>query len=190
MRPTLRPGDVLELSGCQPDRLRVGRIVVFDAPGVPLPVVHRIWHVDGLGLITRGDSLNLPDPWRVPPEAVLGCVTAVHRPSGRSVPFDGRSSLWLVAFRRSCGKRKKRIAQALTPVLQSDTVGLLARRLAPRSLLPRVVRFRTDGESKWRLISGHHSIGIYHTDTSRWAIRRCWLPLVDPRLLHRPEADD
>ncbi|MGA8256533.1 MAG: S26 family signal peptidase [Nocardioides sp.] len=57
------------------DRLAVGDIVTFRAPGVPGTVSHRIRAVNSDLTISTAGDLSGNDPWRIGPDDVVGRVT-------------------------------------------------------------------------------------------------------------------
>jgi signal peptidase len=77
MEPSYSKGDLLFLSGEEPNDINFGDVIVFDARGVWLsppaePVVHRVVNVTFYGGIwwymTKGDANILPDQWSYQPE--------------------------------------------------------------------------------------------------------------------------
>lgn len=71
MQPTMSGGDLA--IGYRDRRPEVGDIVIARHPSGPL-VVHRMIGRDAEGIVTQGDNLGRPDPWRTAPEDVLGTV--------------------------------------------------------------------------------------------------------------------
>lgn len=77
MEPTYSKGDLLFLSGEEPNDIGFGDVIVFDPNGVWLspptePVVHRVINITFYGGIwwymTKGDANLLPDQWSYQPE--------------------------------------------------------------------------------------------------------------------------
>jgi len=76
MRPFLCDGDVVSVVRAPPERIGLGDVICY----VPEPdrlALHRVVDRDAAYLVTKGDALAWVE--RVPPERVLGKVTAVER---------------------------------------------------------------------------------------------------------------
>jgi len=70
----------------------VGQVITFTASG--LTTTHRLVSIDADGMaITKGDGNGSVDPWRIPPEQIIGGVVAAPRELG----------YWLVYFRNPVG---------------------------------------------------------------------------------------
>jgi len=71
MEPTIPLYSVTIVEDVQPDRLRVGDVIVFEQPEVPgRKVTHRIERIErlkdeALSFVTKGDNNEVRDPWRV-----------------------------------------------------------------------------------------------------------------------------
>ncbi len=80
MLPTLWPGDVVEITSCAPQDLRLGEIVLALRDGRFF--LHRLLSpCTPSGFLLRGDSMPGPDP-QFSPEALLGRLVSTDR--GRS----------------------------------------------------------------------------------------------------------
>ena len=75
MVPTLRPGDVVYVSGASFGDLQVGDVISFDAPGLGEVVTHRIVSIGPDGIVTKGDFNELPDGWRLHASDIRGEMT-------------------------------------------------------------------------------------------------------------------
>lgn len=66
MRPTLEPGDLVIVIGCDPNQLNEGDIIVFRVPWSTNMIVHRIVRIErgpnGPIFYTKGDNNALMDP--------------------------------------------------------------------------------------------------------------------------------
>ncbi|TFG07464.1 MAG: signal peptidase I [Promethearchaeota archaeon] len=83
MEPTYNKGDILFVQGKDPEDIKVGDVIVYDAEGLwegapEDPIVHRVidkYEEDGkIYFETRGDANNLKDEEPVPQNRVLGVV--------------------------------------------------------------------------------------------------------------------
>ena len=78
MRPTLEPGDLVIVTGCDPHQLTEGDIIVFRVPWSSNMIVHRIVRVErgpeGPLFYTKGDNNALMDPGYRKPSDIYGKV--------------------------------------------------------------------------------------------------------------------
>src|SRR3990170_1375104 len=101
MRPLIRTGDILVVEPAEPQRLRIGDLVLYRRAPRSY-VVHLLikrLERDRQLLVTRGDNLRRPDR-PVPIEAVRGRVVGIQR-DGRRLSLDGRpyrALSWLFSF--------------------------------------------------------------------------------------------
>lgn len=87
MRPTLEVGDIIIVEGVDYESIHAsptdGDVVVYRDPrpfGSEL-IVHRAVDKTPLGLITKGDANQRPDPWSpIPPNYVVGKWTGIKIP--------------------------------------------------------------------------------------------------------------
>jgi len=107
MVPTLNVGDVVIVTGVDPESIKVGDIIVFNKivylPGknyekqLQTPVVHRVVDIVEKGGLryfkTKGDANPLPDHWYVPEDAVLGKVLCLNGEPFR-IPYVGYFSIF------------------------------------------------------------------------------------------------
>ncbi len=87
MEPTYNKGDLLIVVKADPQKLKVGDVIVFNAPWSSKPVVHRIVRIENRGGVlrfyTKGDNNIVPDPGYRTPNDLYG-VVIFH------VPFVGQ----------------------------------------------------------------------------------------------------
>ncbi|MCS7103773.1 MAG: signal peptidase I [Candidatus Korarchaeum sp.] len=78
MKPTLEPGDLVIVVGCDPYQLVEGDIIVFRVPWSNNMIVHRIVRVergpDGPLFYTKGDNNAIIDPGHRKPSDIYGKV--------------------------------------------------------------------------------------------------------------------
>jgi signal peptidase len=79
MTPLINVGDVVALNKrVKAEDIKVGDIIAFRAPGVDIPVTHRVIvasDVEGeITFRTQGDALEEADPWTLSPEQLLGRI--------------------------------------------------------------------------------------------------------------------
>lgn len=78
MNPTVASGDHVVIAQTDPEKIRVGDVVMVAGER---PLIHRVVRVDSRAgtLVTKGDSYVAEDP-PVRIEAVVGAVVSVKRP--------------------------------------------------------------------------------------------------------------
>jgi signal peptidase I len=88
MLPAIWPGDILEVHRQSLAEILPGDVVLFMRKGgfAAHRVVEKAGEQDRTLLITRGDTLRVPDP-PVTPQELLGRVTAILR-GGRHLPVS------------------------------------------------------------------------------------------------------
>lgn len=81
MEPTINTGSYVLVR--QIDEPKVGQVVLFDQPGYPVPIVHRVVAVnaDGKSLTTKGDANGVQDA-AINRSQVKGAVTDVFKQKG------------------------------------------------------------------------------------------------------------
>jgi hypothetical protein len=76
MEPALRDGDLVSVVRARPEHVDVGDVICYE-PEPGRLALHRVVGRGASHLLTKGDALGWVE--RVPPEGVLGKVTAVER---------------------------------------------------------------------------------------------------------------
>ncbi|ATZ61537.2 MAG: signal peptidase I [Methanosarcinales archaeon Met12] len=78
MAPTFEKGDLLVMQSVLIDPV-AGDIIMFDAPGVAIPVVHRVYSIGGEGdwFRTKGDARPV-DLWAIPKDDIKGQAVMIH----------------------------------------------------------------------------------------------------------------
>ncbi len=78
MEPTYKKGDLLIVIRADPEKLKVGDVIVFNAPWSSKPVVHRIVRIENrssvLRFYTKGDNNFAQDPGYRTPRDLYGVV--------------------------------------------------------------------------------------------------------------------
>jgi signal peptidase I len=78
MAPTLMAADLVLIESLTTENIRVGDIIMFDAPDrLGQPVIHRVISVDGGNIRTRGDNAGI-DAWTLTQENIEGKVVTVE----------------------------------------------------------------------------------------------------------------
>ncbi|WP_456368105.1 signal peptidase I [Thermococcus sp.] len=116
MEPVFYRGDVVLLKGvADPSQVKINDVVVYDRPGYPYPIIHRVRYISTVELngkpekcfVTWGDNNPVPDPpyptssgmleIRLPNGLVAGCVPAyaVEAKAELVFPKIGLIPLWI-----------------------------------------------------------------------------------------------
>ena len=101
MYPTLKPDDIVVVERVNIDEIKEGDIIVFNTHMEEIGIViHRaieIFEIDGkIGIDTKGDHLDHPDPFSVFEGDFIGKVTEVNPPAGILVNDSARYSLVVI----------------------------------------------------------------------------------------------
>lgn len=187
MNPTLRELDLMEIRPCDGRLVRVGDVVCFRRPHSDHLVVHRVVRVSPEGLSTRGDNNSREDIPLLKPSDLEGQVVAVWRGQTRrkiAGGLRGEVTLHLLRFRHLAGEGASRLLHRSYHAL--SRCGWIAA-WVPEPFRPRVVAFRTPGQTRVRLLWGGRTIGQYDDQLGRWEIQRPFRVFVDERVLHRPK---
>ena len=183
MKPTLQPGDLIEIASAAP--VRSGDVVVFRPPGSEDRVVHRAIRVDCLGIRTRGDNSLEADPWVLRKQDILGQVARVHGSAGtpRRV-LGGRSGLVYGAALRNVHGAKRKLTLWLRPFYHLlSRWGFPGRFLHP-VLKPWILSTAAGKGSELQLFIGKRMIGRLRPGGS-WEIRPPYRLYVDVNRLPR-----
>lgn len=74
MIPEFYKGDLLIVQGVNFSSIQEGDVIVYDAPNMEIPVVHRVHVKKENYLITKGDNNDQVDPWKVKEPMIKGKV--------------------------------------------------------------------------------------------------------------------
>lgn len=108
MEPVFQRGDIVAIEksnllglGIQefdPNDVKVGDIVVYDATWVDEPVIHRVIDTKNINgttyYVIKGDNNNAPDPYYVHPSQITDRAIMMGD-SPIVIPFVGNINLWL-----------------------------------------------------------------------------------------------
>lgn len=67
-------GDMVFIEGGD---IKLGDVIVYDAPGYSYSIIHRVVQIKPDGVITKGDNNNVEDPWTTPMDKVHGKAVLV-----------------------------------------------------------------------------------------------------------------
>ena len=187
MRPTFRPGDVLEVRPGA-GAIHPGDVVAFHAPGQPGSrdlFVHRVVARTPSGFVTRGDHNRQRDPWLTTPDRVLGVVTHGRR-GGRNRPVSGG---WSGLLRASLRHTIRPLVRALRKPARVAYAALRASGLPARLWHPRLQHIHIDTPSGplVKLLWRGRAVARWWPRQGRFACRRPLdLFIAPPRPGDRP----
>ena len=70
----LAKGDMVFIQGGE---VKLGDIVVYDAPGYSYSIIHRVIQIKPDGIVTKGDNNDIEDPWTTPLDKIHGKAVLV-----------------------------------------------------------------------------------------------------------------
>lgn len=182
MRPTLLPGDKIEVEKVAFDELRPGDIIVYNNPGnIRLNIIHRITGYDADGLITRGDNNSRTDPYRVRTEHRPLKVVAIER--GARHMAIAKHGMLLHRLRLLQRKSRKFKQKYLYPIYASIADSKI---FYPAGYLfkTEIRKFKRPKGIEFQLFVGKRRIGMLHPGAEKWYIHFPWRMFIKP-----PEAD-
>lgn len=185
MTPTLKYGELVQVTPYGEQPVRAGDVVLFRAPQMSRDLLHRVVAVIGTAIRTRGDSNTGDDPWELQPSDVMGRVTAVwRRRTRRTVAggWRGRVAGRWMRWRRILAPCFYRMVHPLYLAMAGSHA---LKRLVPPRLRPRVVAFGTGAKRGVRVLMGQRVVGWLDPVAGRWHIERPFRLFVDEAKLPR-----
>jgi signal peptidase I len=183
MRPTMKAGDLLEVTPYQNRKIRVGDVVVFGAMGKDHKVVHRVINFDSSGATTQGDNNKYPDTHVVPEDEIIGRVALIHR-GNRKIRVRGGRLGKSHGSRLRAGNRINRSATSFFRPAYHKVARLgLMRNTLSRWVRPRAISYKRPEGTEMQLVWGPWVIGRRKAGHDKWVIRRPFLFIVDESLL-------
>ncbi len=171
MHPTLKEGDLLEVTTYEKHTPQVGDVILFLPPGQNNPIVHRIIQNNNGTFRTRGDNCSHVDPWDIELEMIIGRITgAVRGKWSRNVTrgLPGR-------FQASWCRTYNLLIPKLSMSMKTTFKTLHAHKLLNIITFPEKrlhsIRFINGGTPLHRLMLGTKHIGHYDTVASKWQIK-------------------
>jgi hypothetical protein len=189
MKPSLCDRDLLEVVPPHKKPPRVGDVIVFHPPTGDRTIVHRVIGTLGDGMRTRGDNSPAVDPWLLRRRDVMGRVVARWRAQKRRKVAGGRIGWALCYLAHWYNALHRAVSVPLRPIYRFFARGGTLRHLLPRSLRPRAVAFRCDGQTHIRLLMGKRVVGWYDRRSRGWSFQRPYRLFVDERPLARRLPD-
>ncbi len=179
MLPTLRYKDVLRISPYRNRKIKVGDVVVFQAPDERRSKTHRVIAVRGEEIRTRGDNSGTVDPYVLHPENIVGRVVCIDR-GGKTVGVSGGVKGRFYGFSIRFMRRIRLIIFALFHPFYK-TIAKYSLFKKGLSLLPetRILSFSRKGEKEFILIMGDRVIGRRASGKNKWQIPRPFKWLFD-----------
>jgi len=183
MNPILKAGDQIRVVPYASRNIRVGDVVVFQAPEGKQHVTHRVISVDSRGVRTRGDNNNNIDSWILQPEEITGRVDSALRGAKRVPIHGGRRGMMYASALRSIKRANLTISRMLRPAYHRLLKSGIFRRAVPNRARPRVICFLKPNGVEMHLLMGRWMIGRCRPGLDRWWIRRPFKLFVDENSL-------
>ena len=187
MRPTLKPGDLLEVVLYRDKPIRRGDIVVFYPPHEKRLVTHRLISVKDGFLRAQGDNNSRPDPEPFVPESIVGKVLHVQRRLRRRSPISGSAGHFYGFLIRGFNGAQRRLFYLGRPGYRWAARLGIFRLVWPFPLPTRVVSISRGGCPELQLLLGGRVIGKLAPHSGRWRLRPPFRLLIDERKLPRPD---
>ena len=172
MKPTLRPGDKINIKEVAFEELKRGDIIVYNNPeNIRINIIHRIIGEDSDGLITRGDNNSNADPYRVRAEHRPLKVTAFERGS-RRYPVS-RHGMLVHKFRILQKKSKLLIPGFLFSISAAIAESGIFHPIG-KLFKTEVCKFKRPGGTELQLFIGRRRIGFLRPNENKWYISFPW----------------
>jgi len=172
MKPTLLPGDKVDVENVAFSELTRGDIIIYNSPeNIRLNIIHRIIGCDSEGLITRGDNNSKIDPYRVRAEHRPLKVVAFERGSRRIK--IGKHGMLLHHIRIQQKKLRYLKRKYLYPIYASVANSITFYSIG-RMFNTEVRKFKRPKGIEYQLFIGKKRIGILHPEMEKWHIRFPW----------------
>lgn len=171
MHPTLKSGDLLKASAYDSTLPQVGDVIIFTAPGINSPVVHRIIHCKNGKYRTRGDNCSHIDPWQIEKEMIIGKITRTLR--GRRIHNvqEGVSGKFHGFWYRTRNHLLPILSSHLHKAAANLQILKLHEKIITEKVHLRAIRFECNGAPTHRLMYGSKYIGCYDNTASKWQLR-------------------
>ena len=184
MNPTLKAGDQVRVLPYENTRIRVGDVIVFQAPEGTRHVTHRVISVDSRGVKTRGDNNNKTDSWVLRPDEIIGRVVSTCRGSKTILICGGRRGMIYNRVLLTIKHINVTISHILHPAYHRLAESGIFRRALPHGIKPRVFCFTSPHGVEMQLLIGRWIIGRRRPGwDDQWHIRRPFLLFVDEGFL-------
>jgi len=188
MKPTLKPGDGLDLYTYEdPAEIRVGDVIVYPHPSRTIDVVHRIIEIRRDGVITRGDNNNKIDPYTIRFDDIIGKVIGAKR-KNRLAPIQGGKTGFCI--HKLMLFRKYFIQYGLAPLrFVSNIIAASGIFNIFHSVFNvRIIHIKRNHQSQLILVSGNRAIGKQLVGSGEWQIRFPYKYFVSKRRLEKQQV--
>ena len=179
MNPNLKAGDQLRVVPYANRSIRVGDVVVFQAPEGNRHVIHRVVSVDSRGVRTRGDNNNKTDSWILRPEEIKGRVDSALRGAKKIPIHGGRRGMMYASALRSIKRANLTISRILHPAYHRLAESGIFRRAMPFRARSRVLCFTRPKGIEMQLHIGPWIIGRHLPGQNYWHIKRPFKLFID-----------
>ena len=188
MNPTLKSGDVLWVVPYAGRKICVGDVVLIHPFENRGHVVHRVVSVDSQGLRTRGDNNSDTDHWTLCPDDIVGRVGRINRKKRTKKIYGGLPGRIYVSGVRAIKQIDSITSEILHPAYRCLATTGIFRKLLPRQMKPKVLRFKGSNFTEMQVLLGSRVVGRLLPGQDQWRIRRPFRLFIDESTL--PKADD
>jgi signal peptidase I len=183
MRPTILPGDKIEVQETDFNKLTPGDIIIYNNPDdIRLNIIHRIIKRDADSLTTRGDNNSHIDPYKVRPEHLPLKVRSIQRGNHKIKVSCGGKGLFI---------HRIRLAQRIARVFKSKYLNPIYVFIANTGIFyifgfifkTEVRKFKRPANIEYQLFSGKKRIGKFDAKTQKWHLKFPWRLFINPSKL-------
>lgn len=184
MKPTLLPGDKIDIKEVAFEELKRGDIIVYNNPeNIRINVIHRIIGCDSDGLVTCGDNNSHIDPYK---------VRAEHRPL-KVIAFERGSRRLLVSKHGMLVHNFRLLQKRIKLLIPKKLYSISAAVANSKFFYPigklfntEVHKFKRHKGIELQLFIGKRRIGILRPEEDKWYISFPWkLFIKAPEILEK-----
>jgi len=183
MKPTLKPGDTLQVIPFDGRKIRRGDVIVFLSREGDTKITHRVISIDSQGVRTRGDNNKCIDPQVLSHDNILGLVVLAQRKNRRVRIYGGIRGIQFARAIRAIHMIDCRISSLLRPIYYRLVQSGIFKRWAPIQKRIRIISYVRSGGTERQLLLGRRVIGQLLPRKDGWQIRRPFRLFIDEECL-------
>lgn len=183
MKPTLKPGDTLQVIPYDDRKIRRGDVIVFLSHEDDTKITHRVISIDSQGVRTRGDNNKCIDPQVLSLDNILGLAVSAQRKNRRVRIYGGTRGILYAKAIRAIHMIDCRISSLLRPFYYWLVQSGVFNRCVPVRNKIRVLSFKRSSGTELQLFLGRRVIGRLLPGSNHWRIQRPLRLFVDEESL-------